>query len=1187
MGGKSSTTTSKTELPPEIMQAYQGLLAQATPVSQTPYQPYQGGVNGSGMEQNQVTGFNNIANLAGSSNGAFNNASNALASTATPTSASVDQYMSPYLNDVVQSTMANMNEQNAEQQQGVLGNAAAQGALGGNRVGVAQSELARQQNLANQSTIANLYNTGYNTALGAAQSDKAAALQAGSEYSNLGQTAMQTNLAQAAAQVGAGTQQQQWNYQQYQNALSYPFESTSWLANIVEGLGSNSGGTNTTTAPAGNTGSAVLGGVLGLGSLFLNEGGVVHGDNRPRRAQGGIIPYSGPSGIVSANNNQPGAANDNSGYVPQVATAGAPGHSTLPQPPQGGQQDQGQQMLQQGMQAMQKSVQQKYPNGILAGASTPSASVAAPAIPTPDASPGILSSIGSFLGLADGGVARRGYDDGGYVDPSVVSVAPAPTVVPFDPSTISPSQMVQALNVAPTTDAPAPVPVVRDAPSNTGVVPADNAPAIGGAIPNAAPDVSAAVAAGGVDPGTPQPTGVAPALPPPTTVTDHPVAGVVPQQQDAAAPQASDRQYHVGNAPQMAPIFDKINSSYGLPAGYLNRTAYIESTFDPKADNGVSRGEFQFTRGTAGQYGLTNPFDPVASANAAARLATDNYKFLQNGLGRAPTGGELYLAHQQGNAGALNLLTHPDAPATDIVGRRAVVGNGGNTNMTARQFSNLWVNKYNNVSGAGGNDASSPVDNTQTASTGVVPTTTGTQTGVKPTFTSQDDGQGIISSLLHGERPQISNDMRMALLSAGLGMMAGTSPNFATNVGTGGLKGVESYMAKQQLNRENALAQSEINTRSGSLGLEGRRVDLAGQQLALDAKKAASAINLQTAETGKTNVEAATDRYQRSVTPAGIIVQDMTDPNTPPKLTTWDDLQRNGPPPEVTGSNEAVGSQVASGAAQSAPQTPTTQQSNAPVRAAPTTPIAAPQSANQQVFQSSAPSRVATDPRMFSPTGQQIIANETTDALKQARDEYQGATSAQTQLGEMKHDLATVNNSGWTSPGTGFAARIQWAKSVNTAFQGLGIEPPIDETKVAAGEDLNKLTTRLGFDLSKTLGSREAASIVDQSVSAVPGGANSPEGARRVIAGIEASNQRKIDYYNFLQDWSAKTGGSIKGADDYFNKTNPPELYALSSYVPAPAMTYLRQHPEFAQDFDAKYGMGRSVSQYVLAGAKQ
>jgi len=1201
MGGKSSTSTTKTELPPEIMKAYQGLINQATPISQTAYQPYSGGVNGSGFEQNQLAGFNTIAGLNGASNGDFSSAAGALNSTATPTSASVGQYMSPYLSNVVQSTMANMNEQNAEQQQGVLGNAAAQGALGGNRVGVAQAELARQQNLANQSTIANLYNTGYNTALGAAQSDKAAALQAASGYTNLGQTAMQTNLAQAAAQVGAGTQQQQWNYQQYQNAKSYPFETTSWLANIVEGLGSGSGGTTTSTQPSGNTGSAVLGGVLGLASLF-NKGGVVSEDDRPHRAQGGIIPYTGSSGIA-ANNNNPAGANDNGGYVPQVATAGiAPGRSTLPQAPQGGQQqDQGQQMLQQGIKAAETNLKQKYPNGIVAGLSQPATTglgtpASAPITPTPAPSnPGVLSSLGSFFGFADGGVARRGYDDGGYVDPRVVA-APEPTDVPFDPTTVSPSQLAALLNGA--RAAPAPAPVAQNIPASGGLVPSDNAPAIGADAPGVAPSNDAPVPNAGIPQPVQQPSGVAPALPPPVSVQDQPVAGVVPHPQVTPA-QSAPHQYNVGNAPQMTPSFDKINNSYGLPAGYLNRTAYIESSFNPNANNGISKGEFQFTNATAGQYGLKNPFDPMASADAAARLAVDNQKFLAHGLGREPTAGELYLAHQQGAAGALNLLSHPDSPATDIVGRQAVVGNGGSANMTAQQFANLWTNKFNGMPATSA--GYQPTDSGDTSSSsGVMPSLQGVSSAPASnkgvSFSNEVSSPGFLGRLFGGHGLGLSDDQRMALLSAGLGMMAGTSPNFATNVGTGGMKGVESYMAKQQLNRENALAQSEIATRSGQLGLEGKRVDIAGQQLALEAKKAASEIGLQTAQTGKTNLETQTGRWQQTVTPAGIIVRDMTDPNAPPKLTTWDDIQKNGPPSTVTGSNEAIGASLGSGTPQGTPSTPQ-QPNNAPVKAAPTTPIGAPAQAQpsqtqgqpsqaqaQPVFRTAPPPNIKMDPRVFSPTGQQIVADETKDALKEARTEYQGSINAQTQLGEMKHDLATIPNSAWTAPGTGFQSRVQWAKAVNTAFQGMGVEAPIDETAVAAGEDLNKLTTRLGFDLGKTLGSREAASIIDQSVSAVPGGANSPEGARRIISGIEAANQRKIDYYNFLQQWSAKGYGSILGADQAFNQMNPPELYALASYVPAGAISALRQNPQLAPDFDAKYGMGRSVSQYVLGG---
>jgi hypothetical protein len=143
-------------------------------------------------------------------------------------------------------------------------------------------------------------------------------------------------------------------------------------------------------------------------------------------------------------------------------------------------------------------------------------------------------------------------------------------------------------------------------------------------------------------------------------------------------------------------------SSKGISPDYMARTAYIESKMDPTAvsPTGAS-GLFQFTKGTARQYGLTDPTDPVASSDAAARLAADNKKSLTAALGREPTDPELYLAHQQGAGGAAKLLSNPNARAGDLVGDQAVRVNGGNPNMKAGEFANLWISKYNSTAPRG------------------------------------------------------------------------------------------------------------------------------------------------------------------------------------------------------------------------------------------------------------------------------------------------------------------------------------------------------------------------------------------------------------------------------------------------------------------------------------------------------
>jgi hypothetical protein len=152
----------------------------------------------------------------------------------------------------------------------------------------------------------------------------------------------------------------------------------------------------------------------------------------------------------------------------------------------------------------------------------------------------------------------------------------------------------------------------------------------------------------------------------------------------------------VVNAPeQFAPLFAEKEAKFGLPSGYLARTAQIESNFNPNAKNPNSSatGLFQFINSTARQYGLDNPRDPVAATAAAARLAADNKAHLQRALGREPTAGELYLAHQQGAGGAAKLLTNPNASASSVVGDAAARLNRG-AGMTASAFANQWTSKF-------------------------------------------------------------------------------------------------------------------------------------------------------------------------------------------------------------------------------------------------------------------------------------------------------------------------------------------------------------------------------------------------------------------------------------------------------------------------------------------------------------
>ena len=113
----------------------------------------------------------------------------------------IDRYLNPYQRDVTNATMANINETNAQQQQQLQGNAAMQGALGGDRSAVAGAELARQQGLASNQTLAGLNQANYQTALQTAMNQQQAGMQAG--QATIGAGSQLSQIGSQTANVGS------------------------------------------------------------------------------------------------------------------------------------------------------------------------------------------------------------------------------------------------------------------------------------------------------------------------------------------------------------------------------------------------------------------------------------------------------------------------------------------------------------------------------------------------------------------------------------------------------------------------------------------------------------------------------------------------------------------------------------------------------------------------------------------------------------------------------------------------------------------------------------------------------------------------------------------------------------------------------------------------------------------------
>lgn len=307
MGSKGSQTTtsqSSSAPDPQAYAAYQQLLQRAQGVAQTPYQPYTGQLVAP-VNSQQNLGISGVNQYAGVAQPTINAAINQAQTSSAPlTAAGIQQYMSPYTQNVVNATQAQFNNQNQQQLQNVRGNAIAQGALGGNREAIAEAETAHQQQLAQAPIIANLYNQGYGQAVNTAMGEQGIGLQGAGAMGNLGVAGQSAGLQGAQSQIGAGNLQQntqqmldQALLQQYQQAQAFPYQQTQWLAGLDTGVGSQMGGTSSgqTTAPSPSTAAQIGGGLasgvglLGATGAFgsagwlapalmaLKRGGAVHG----------------------------------------------------------------------------------------------------------------------------------------------------------------------------------------------------------------------------------------------------------------------------------------------------------------------------------------------------------------------------------------------------------------------------------------------------------------------------------------------------------------------------------------------------------------------------------------------------------------------------------------------------------------------------------------------------------------------------------------------------------------------------------------------------------------------------------------------------------------------------------------------------------------------------------------------
>ena len=276
MGSKGgSTTTSTQKLPKEFLEAYKNSLKMAGQAVATPYEAYQGQLV-AGLNPTQLQGISNVNSAQGMALPAISEGIDLSRKSAQGITPELyNQFYSPYVRDVADATQRNLLESNAQQSSGLKSGAIQAGAFGGDRGGVAQAEMARQQDLANGQTMSNVYNQGYGQAMQLAGQQAQNYGTMGQQIAGLGVGAQGSVLQGAQAQMAAGAQQQATEqgqlsaaYDQWMQRLAYPYQQAQFYANIAQGLGSSAGGTSSTTTPGPSWGSQILGGLGALGSIF-------------------------------------------------------------------------------------------------------------------------------------------------------------------------------------------------------------------------------------------------------------------------------------------------------------------------------------------------------------------------------------------------------------------------------------------------------------------------------------------------------------------------------------------------------------------------------------------------------------------------------------------------------------------------------------------------------------------------------------------------------------------------------------------------------------------------------------------------------------------------------------------------------------------------------------------------------
>jgi hypothetical protein len=311
------------------------------------------------------------------------------------------------------------------------------------------------------------------------------------------------------------------------------------------------------------------------------------------------------------------------------------------------------------------------------------------------------------------------------------------------------------------------------------------------------------------------------------------------------------------NSPVATPAGGPTPGRYGVPPGMqlntpqaldaaANRTIQIESGFRPGQQTGSYKGYGQWSDDEMRRHGITDP-DDLGQTQAAlkADIQTRAAKLQKDGL--PVTASNVYLMHQQGEAGLEAHLRNPEGKAWEnisqyykspAIAKQAVWGNmtpemkkqfpGGVDSVTSGDFTRLWQARYDGTDGVKHGDVADAVSGRRLglAATG--------RTAMRPTSIfdgapsvpiSQADVNPNVPGVNPGFEQEEENKKRGEINPGMVGGMAGSLVGGPAGGAAGGGAGqmLENYMRGDKVLQPNVVGSAAFGAAGGipTAGLKG------------------------------------------------------------------------------------------------------------------------------------------------------------------------------------------------------------------------------------------------------------------------------------------------------------------------------------------------------------------------------